>query len=84
MIVPYGSAITAPATGGIYKEGYHFLRWNPEVPATMPDNDLTIIVDWEVNRHTVTYMSEGQTFETFTGVAYNSNIPTTGNTPSKI
>jgi hypothetical protein len=43
----------------------------------MPDNDLTINAVWEVNRHNVTYISEGQTFEEFTNIAYGTAIPTT-------
>jgi uncharacterized repeat protein (TIGR02543 family) len=82
--VAYGSAISAPNTGNISKEWYHFLKWNPEVPATMPDNDLTITVDWEVNKHTVTYNSEWTTFKTFTGVAYAADIPQPSTTPTKI
>jgi len=50
----------------------------------MPDNDLTFNVVWEVNRHTVIYVSEDQTFETFTNVAYGSEIPQPSTTPTKI
>jgi hypothetical protein len=50
----------------------------------MPDNNLTFNVVWEVNTHTVTYVSEGQTFETFTGVAYGTEILQPSTTPTKI
>ena len=76
-MVSYGDPIVVPNTGSISKIGYHFTGWDAVVPETMPDNNLTFNVVWEVNRHTVTYVSEGQTFETFTGVAYGTQIPTT-------
>ena len=73
--VAYGSAITVPSAPE--KVGYTFQRWDPSVPATMPDNNLTISAVWEVNRHNVTYITEGQTFEQFTNIAYGDDIPTT-------
>ena len=80
--VAYGSELTAPADP--VKYGYTFKWWNPSVPATMPDNNLTINAVWEVNKHNVTYVSEGQTFEEFTNIAYGSDIPTTWWTPTKV
>jgi uncharacterized repeat protein (TIGR02543 family) len=50
----------------------------------MPDNNLTFNVVWEVNTHTVRYVSEGQTFEKFTGVSYGTEILQPSTTPTKI
>ena len=43
----YGTPITPPATPT--KDRYHFVRWEPEIPETMPDHDMTIKAIWERN-----------------------------------
>ncbi len=53
----YGTAITAPTTPT--KNGCHFLRWDTEVPATMPRENLTITAVWEA--HTPGYTASGDT-----------------------
>lgn len=40
--VAYGTALTAPV---LEKAGYTY-TWSPEVPATMPDNDVTYTATW--------------------------------------
>jgi len=43
-----GTKITAPQDP--IKKDYVFLGWNAEIPATMPENDLTIKALWQYNR----------------------------------
>lgn len=40
-----GAAITAPQNPE--KEGYTFIGWTPEIPDTMPDEDITVVAQYE-------------------------------------
>lgn len=41
------------------KEGYTFVEWTPEVPATMPAQNLEFTAVWQVNEYTVTFDTAG-------------------------
>ena len=43
--LPYGAAVPVPEAPA--KKGYDFGRWNPEVPETMPAEDLVIRAVWK-------------------------------------
>ena len=47
ITLDYGSAITAPVP---VREGYTFVGWDPELPATMPANDLNVTAQWQINQ----------------------------------
>ncbi|MGM9669553.1 MAG: S-layer homology domain-containing protein [Faecousia sp.] len=52
ITLPYGAVVTAPADPT--KTGHTFAGWEPELPKTMPAENLTIKALWTVNPYTVT------------------------------
>ena len=53
QVLDYGATIVVPE---VSKEGYTFLRWNEEIPATMPAHDVDITSTWEANEYTITFL----------------------------
>ncbi len=68
--VEYGTSITAEAEP--VKEGYTFSGWS-EIPATMPAKDVTVTGDFTINKYTLTYKVDGETYKT-TSVGYGTVI----------
>ncbi|MBQ2842148.1 MAG: InlB B-repeat-containing protein [Clostridia bacterium] len=62
--VYFGAAIEAPADPE--KTGYTFAGWTPDVPATMPANDVEFTATWAEAEYTITYVVDGaKTTETY-------------------
>ena len=53
----YGTTINAPAAPT--KTGYTFIGWEPELPATMPAENITVAAQWRINSYTVTLDPNG-------------------------
>ena len=76
--IAYGSKVTAMAEP--VKEGHTFSGWSG-VPATMPAKDVTVSGSFTVNSYTITYMVDGEVFQTVI-VTYGAAI-TLIDTPTK-
>ena len=68
--VAYGTAITL--LDEPTKEGHTFSGWS-EVPETMPANDISIEGTFSVNNYTITYIIDGEVYETAT-LEYGAKI----------
>lgn len=53
----FGDAITVPT--GTNKEGYTFVKWNPDVDITVPDHDVTYTATYVINQYTITFDTDG-------------------------
>ncbi len=56
-VVPYGEAIIIPKNPT--KEGHTFTGWTPEIPETMPANDLIFTANFTANSYYVTWIVDG-------------------------
>ena len=62
LTVEYGATITPEVEPT--KEGYTFSGWS-EIPTTMPAKDVTVTGSFTVNSYTLTYMVDGEEYQSF-------------------
>ena len=70
LTVEYGATITPEVEPT--KEGYTFSGWS-EIPTTMPAKDVTVTGSFTVNSYTLTYMVDGEEYQSFS-VKYRDPI----------
>ena len=76
--VTYLSPITKP--GDPIKEGHTFIRWDNEIPATMPAENLTFTAQFSVNKYLVKFVVDSEVFKE-NSIAYGD--PITADAPVK-
>ncbi len=54
LTAKYGTKVTVESP---VRTGYTFAGWNPQLPSTMPAEDQTFTATWELQSHTVTYVT---------------------------
>ena len=79
-----GTLITAPEAP--VKEGYTFVGWEPELPATMPEGENYYTAQWQVNTYPITFFKDENMkniVEYIQGQEYGSQI-VPPNTPDSV
>lgn len=61
----YKAGAEVSALDNPQKEGYTFSGWDG-VPTEMPDHDVVVTGSFSVNSYTLTYVLDGETYQTFT------------------
>ena len=59
MVLYYQGKVSAPVEPT--REGYRFREWEPQLPAVMPAEDLTVKAMWSVKQYFITFDSDGGT-----------------------
>ena len=54
-----GDPVIAPSNPT--KTGYSFMGWNPELPSVFPAVDMSVTAQWQINKYTITFDTDGGT-----------------------
>ena len=68
----YGTSVTAPADPSL--TGHTFVKWDPEIPAAMPAENMVCVARWSVNLYTVTYLVDGVEYKVIADVGYGTSL----------
>ncbi len=78
-----GSPVTAPADP--VKDGFNFIGWDPQIPATFPADDLTVVAQWEekpVLQVKITFLVDGMEYDVLEGDSGTAVTPPANPTKS--
>ncbi|MBQ9101422.1 MAG: InlB B-repeat-containing protein [Paludibacteraceae bacterium] len=75
--VVFGDVITTPSNPE--REGYKFSGWNPEIPETMPANDVVVKATWTKNVYSITFVDYDETVILKEELGYEEKIVTPNN-----
>ncbi|MGI6249678.1 MAG: InlB B-repeat-containing protein, partial [Acutalibacteraceae bacterium] len=78
-----GSPVTAPADP--VKDGFNFMGWEPQIPATFPADDLTVVAQWEekpVLQVKITFLVDGMEYDVLEGDSGTAVTPPANPTKS--
>ena len=78
----YGTYVTRPSDPT--RKGYTFIGWDKEIPATIPDQNITIKALWQINTYRVRYINGSTVLQTYDAVPYQTSVSYTGETPTWI
>lgn len=68
----YGTGITKPSDPT--KEGYTFEGWTPQVPDTMPAENLTVKAGWTINKYQIIFEADGTDVGTVSDIDYATKL----------
>ncbi len=57
IVQEFGTAIRKPAAPS--KTGHTFIGWSPEVPTTMPAENMKLTAQWKANQYTIVFNTDG-------------------------